>query len=253
MKKSYKVAIAAVAAVIGLASQGAYAQSAGDLLLGINNNDSGGTADLVVDLGTFANLNAHQNTAFSLGVNNTTLASDLGGTGGPASYNVGIVGAKSVPTGTSSLFVSVKDNGTGTASAQGSTTPPSLSQANYGSALGNVFPAVVTGNNTTFTVNIAKDPTTVGTGDSSFSANTGINPLANVGGNSVVLDLYREQSAGTPGSWSYLGDILVNFSTDTYTFDPVAAPVPEPATYGVIAGAGLLMLALRRQFVRKNA
>jgi hypothetical protein len=41
------------------------------------------------------------------------------------------------------------------------------------------------------------------------------------------------------------GTFNINVDTDTVSF--TANAVPEPATYGLFSGIGLLMLALRRQ------
>lgn len=63
--------------------------------------------------------------------------------------------------------------------------------------------------------------------------------FTDVSGNNVVVDL---------------GTLLVNLNNDTWSFNGInASAVPEPSTYGLLAGAGLLLVGVRRQFVKKSA
>jgi hypothetical protein len=60
-------------------------------------------------------------------------------------------------------------------------------------------------------------------------------------------------SRGTsPTAWTEIGTFDINVNTDSVTFTGVDA-VPEPATYGLLAASGLLIVSLRRQFKAKNA
>jgi hypothetical protein len=69
----------------------------------------------------------------------------------------------------------------------------------------------------------------------------------------LVENLWEDilPSGSGAGTWTLVGTITLNFSgaTPVITFDQAA--VPEPATYGALAGFGLLALSLRRQFGRK--
>ena len=75
------------------------------------------------------------------------------------------------------------------------------------------------------------------------------------GGFQINLDLYHDNDSGTAGrNYLYqgyfnldIGTASGNLSSADLTYDP-AVPVPEPASYGLLAGAGLLVLGLRRQF-----
>ncbi len=58
----------------------------------------------------------------------------------------------------------------------------------------------------------------------------------------MIEDLYGVKANGTAAS--LLGTVTFD-STGPLTFNAVA--VPEPATYGVLAGLGLLALCVRRQ------
>jgi hypothetical protein len=74
--------------------------------------------------------------------------------------------------------------------------------------------------------NVYVNPNTVGTGTANFLAVT----------------------AGASGTTSTIGTFTLD-NTGMLTF----TAVPEPSTYGVLAGMGLLALCLRRQFVNKAA
>jgi hypothetical protein len=77
-----------------------------------------------------------------------------------------------------------------------------------------------------------------------FVSKTGRNPN---GGDTTASTLYEDLYRATPsGAFTYLGYFAVDSSGLVFT--PSAfVPVPEPTTYGLIAGSGLLLLTLRRQ------
>jgi hypothetical protein len=70
-----------------------------------------------------------------------------------------------------------------------------------------------------------------------------------------VLDLYKDAapSHGTSTTVSYVGDVTLDFTGSGLIATYDAAPVPEPTTDALLAGAGVLAFAFRRQFIRKNA
>jgi hypothetical protein len=254
-----------VATGLALAAQGAHAGVAGDLLLGINNNAAGGTQDYVFDLGQ----GLAPNTVIDLGIPTSTLQGAAPGGIGPgpiSGWNVGIIGGKNGIFGNTGNFIISSVIGGGSA-------PNNVSVAQVGNAGGigkGLAAGGVTGiiGNTSvssFTVDVAKDSATPGTAVNSFFsflggvANPNADPLQVVGAtDKITLDLYKDTVTGsgasqTTSGWQLLGSVLVDFSGPgdaMATFDPVA--VPEPGTYGLIAGAGLLALSLRRQFL-KNA
>jgi hypothetical protein len=103
---------------------------------------------------------------------------------------------------------------------------------------------------------------------------TGLSNPANPSGNSVynlsgpvltslssgvaTLFLYESTltSSGhtsTLSPFTEIGEFVIDANTDTATFTGSLVAVPEPPAYGLLAGAGLLVLALRRQFGRMMA
>jgi len=75
---------------------------------------------------------------------------------------------------------------------------------------------------------------------------------AGFGGSSIVrLDLYNV-AFGT-GASDYLGYFEYQGDGDLWFVPENFVPVPEASTYGLVAGAGLLFMALRRQMSNKTA
>ena len=75
--------------------------------------------------------------------------------------------------------------------------------------------------------------------------NENVNP--NLAGDGAIDFWVQNEGTGTDsvlGQFSLASDGVVTFNV---------AAVPEPATYGLLAGAGLLIVALRRQFSVKKA
>ena len=59
--------------------------------------------------------------------------------------------------------------------------------------------------------------------------------------------LYEDTRSSKPFGYEGYFNLDINDGTVSLTYDPVTA-VPEPGTYGLLAGAGLLLLGIRRQF-----
>lgn len=80
-------------------------------------------------------------------------------------------------------------------------------------------------------------------------------PGASVSGGKAYEDVWFDGVAGAAlTGWTYKGYLTLDLSGDTQdllTFTPAVA-VPEPATYGAIAGLGLLVVSIRRQLTGKT-
>jgi hypothetical protein len=267
---------AALLAALGLGSiTAAHAQQSGDLVIGFSSTAAGVTQDYQVDLGSFSGMGVNDNLSSALNV--STLQSIFGSS--LSGVSVGIVGWANDPNGVNTdLFRS-------TTRAAGPFTPP-YTQADSTTPArptgnGNISGAAAdiaslnTSQGNTAGINkgtsaspgagswsdlIAQSSTAIGfLGANSYAGQVG-NPMGVLvsdghGGVTLNLDLYEDNNTSTTGrNFIYQGyfNLDVNGSSDTLTFDPVAA-VPEPGTYGMLAGAGLLLVAVRRQFTAKNA
>lgn len=273
MNKLTKIAI--VAAGFALAAQGAFAGvNNNDLIFSINNNDGGGTTEFDVNLGTLSSLTSPNDNLSGLisgfsGFNSASATTGL---------NIGVAGGQNLGTisgAGNDVFATTLRVGGGSYQTAGTEGNPSVvagaasspSKANIANAANTVDTFTGYGVNTStgagsFTAQVASDHVTPGTvGGNNFSTDLGIGsatPLQSMTGTSIVLDLWSDTEGTTaPGGWVYDGNLTFTYdssgaSAPTLIWDEAAA-VPEPTTYGLFAGVGLLALSLRRQLVRKNA
>ena len=262
MKRFIKTSTLAVLGV-ALATQVAKANP-NDLLLGFT--IPGGSTDYAVDLGNV-------NTA--VGVGGTSVV-DLSGDFSQASLNavnagavngvvMGVAGGFNAGGPGDMLYLTQVRSGLGDASVAGSAQPANTVSTGPGSA----FPNTVLNGYTLMaglgTTLLSSDSTSVssqiyGSGQSLSTAVT--SPGGTISGGLIYEDLWGATSSligsgknkVNTGVFTYEGFFTFNDNgTPSLTFTPAAASaVPEPSTYGLIAGAGLLMVSLRRQLSRKS-
>jgi hypothetical protein len=252
----YKAALVAALGYAGVTA--AHAQiNPNDLVLGFTSQASGISDDYLVDLGQ---LPATPNTSLNVsGFSWTTFNSIFGSSLGNGQVNAGIVG--STPGNNGDVILSELDNGTGNPFTAGSATPPGDTTSALKDAAGTVSSTSLTlgevaqTQTTSFFYNIAENPMSVGAaGISSFAAYAD-NPLVTVpSGESVTLDIYEDTyQSRSPGSWAYDGTVTLNLSGDSLSAVYDVSPVPEPSTYVIFGGLGMILLGLRHKWNSKRA
>lgn len=242
---------------IGLASVSVAQAGTTDLLLGFN--DAAGPAsaqnDYVIDLGLsgaalVSAANANNGTydlssTFSASTFSTAFSTD-----GAALSDVaaGIVGGN---PGTS-------PKGLYQTALVGS-TPASISRGKFNNSINDAQSSAIgeyaSTSTTGWTFFVATSPTAGGTatGATDLADQTG-NPLGQLSSGVLSLNLWEDTASGissAPSAWVNEGTFNINLNTDTVTFSTAA--VPEPSTYGLMAGVGLLGVLFRNQIGRKNA
>jgi len=286
MNKKQTIMLAMAGVALAAASQ-AQAQlnpvyANGDLLLNFRNAASGSTAPNVeVDLGsitTFAGLTgttvldtvANNGYTPVAGFSEANLATTLGlpGTSSPTGFSAA---AANGSAGAYTLFLTAS-----MATPTLSPTDPGIQQGNTAqTAVRNLINLVgggasgldgtptsdittlgartvgVASTDANSYYNKAKDGTGTVDYNGGESATLGIESLQNGSGN-IYEALWKAPTTGH-GSDSFLGyfTFMPNDEVDFTSVNP--SVVPEPATYGLLAGLGLLGLALRRQFRAQTA
>ncbi len=255
-----------VTAGAALVSQAANAaSSAGDLILGFDTVSGGSvtsTDDLLVDLGNISNYTgltsptvitkftgADLSTSASLSLNNLSWAvggeSPTQGGANVTPYNVYLSRATSAP-GLSTAWTA---DGSDNSSVGGTLT---TLENNEGTALGDSPNA------------FAQNASVASSFGKELGAN--YNYSGSWGGSTSQKTSSTFTSGGTQYSYLDLYSVLSNNDVDPGTAGTLLGtfrlgsdaslefiPVPEPTTYGLVAGAGLLVLCLRSQFRRQQA
>lgn len=242
--------VAVVTAALALVAQGAKAGNPNDLILGLS--DTAATQDYVIDLGQVSGFIGDTSVKDLSGdLTTSTFNSDFSST--LSTLTAGVVGGTSASTGNS--YITTVRASAGTPSSANSLTPPATSIANGGSmssatakAIGNNAEGITLGSSAN---NVTGSWTVSEIGFAQTQAS--FNPNTTISG-TVYEDLWQTKNSNA-GTESYLGYFTFNFSgsTPVVTWTSAAVAVPEPATYGCLAGAGLLVVALRRQLGQKVA
>jgi hypothetical protein len=256
MKNTYKFALVAA---LGIAT--ATGAQASDLLLGFN--DAAGPAsahnDLVIDVGSLSSYTA--TTAFVLanGTYNAAFFNQFAATfGSDANYAnhvaAGAVGGSTTP-GASALVQTAPNGGLPAWTSSSSAAFLNAAGEAQSPVVGEYASAGPGAGMYGWSQVIAASPTVQGSAPGGNLAGNSVNPMATLSGGVLVEQLYESTGSGsrgfTPSSWSPLGTLTIDMNAQTITY--IGTAVPEPSTYGLLAGAGLLVVALRRQVGLKKS
>ena len=239
---------AALLAALGMAGVTA-AQAQSEMVLGFNDQNyfiPPAGSDYTIDLGSAANFTATYSGSWGI---SSSLFSSAFGADGNALYNVaaGVVGSTSSANIMQTIIGAL--NAPGTSAISGSSHVPATIPFGVNSYV--TSPG--------WSASISGGPSIAPYAGTTYSS--GVNPMGYLVSGTLTEVLYSDSVIGsgrtaTTTGWQELGTFVIDAPTGgndgTITFNGVNASVPEPATYGVLAGAGLLLLSLRRQFLSKT-
>jgi hypothetical protein len=244
MKNSYKAALLAALGIAVIST--AQAQNY-DLSLGFNDlaGPTSAQNDYVIDLGSIANFNVNYSQSWTF--SGTTFSSQYSTDANWMSdVAAGVIGASGTTLNPKEFMET------------GLFLPHSQSSSQFGNATAistGVTPGTSPSASGDWSGYVAQDPTTAGNASSgALLTASASNPLSLLSSGVVTENLYEDVSTGTSHTFTEIGTFTINANTDTVTFTGAdATSVPEPTTYGLLAGAGLLLVGVRRQFAKKNA
>jgi len=261
MKNPTKAAI--LSAAVALVGQGAYAQTItkGDLALGFTGNAINPAQDYIIDLGLLSSFSTTAITHLGSDITMSTFNSVFNSVNGTS---VGALeGSKSGGGLTGDTFAAtLTRTGSNAQNVQGTenggVVPTTIGSRTTLSAAANLVTSTPTGTSPASGANSFATQSQSGTAGtiandagSTFATSAGF--LSTISGGMAVMDLFQDTRGSAANSaYVYLGQLDLDLSgaSPVLDFIPsgfVASAVPEPGTYGVIAGAGLLALCFRRQ------
>jgi hypothetical protein len=240
MKNMYKLALLAA---LGLGSITAAQAANNDIILGFNdpNGPAAAQNDYAIDLGYTAQTGQANsltaNSSFTINFSSSLFATAFGSDS--SALNDVLAGITGVYSGTASRTVFLS----------GQSTPSSIAKSPFNNTV-SVASGVATGEYGS-TSSSATWTTVLG----GVQNDTGAPVTSTLVNGIVTENLYeatQANSLSTPSAFSLVGTFDINANNDTVTFTGAnVSPVPEPATYGLLSGAGMLLLGLRRQFARR--
>jgi len=259
MNKLTRAAIFAVgAALVAQSAQASF--TANDLYLGFT--DASATSDYIIDLGQPGAVGVGGSSVVDLsGSFSSGLFSSFLGVNSLTGVSAGVVGGESkgfpLPSVYDIYATSLRVGGAGNAGVAGSNLSGFIHSGNSISTsvaplTGNPWAASGTGgaldSNKSWASFVAPTLTT-----GSFYGASGINPNSAFDNTGVLYeDLWGATSSSAYG---YLGFFKLDLSggaLNSFTFTPNPNVVPEPTVLGLLGGAGILLLSLRRRLSGRN-
>ena len=252
------------AALVGgalLASQSAFASViANDLYLGFQNQNGGGSADYIINLGAASGIVGQSSVVDLSSSFSSSLFNDPTLQGTSSQIMGGVVGGSNAGNPSYIFLTQLRTSNIGTPALAGSSVTKLMTRAQDNSAYANLTPLNTPSAGTGFldTGKSWESDVEPANTASTFIGATGLNPDSLLSTSSVLYeDLWETSRSSISGSspYTYLGYFTLDLTggSPVLSFTGSLVSVPEPVTYGMFAGGGLLLLALRRQLTAKTA